>query len=353
MKFYPNVTKIFIIWLTAVLAVSYISFFTIPHSGKFDNSYWDNLSNWDGGHYLGIARAGYSEKFQYAFFPLYPLLIKVVASLTQNFLLAGVLISVISSFLGVQLLYRLAVENFDKKIAEKAVLALLFFPTSFFLLAVYSEGLFFFLAVLTFYLQRKNKFFWATIAAALVSATRLVGLAVVVGFWIEVYLMQGVNRKNWFILFAPLGFVIYSVFLYRQTGDPFYFIVAENHWQRALTSPVVGFWETLKLIFASGINALNFNNLLDLIFAVFGLGLAIRAFRFLSPAFAFYSLLSVGLPLFTPTLSSMPRFLIVVFPIFILMALIKNHYLELAYEIFALMLLAIFVGLFINGYWMS
>lgn len=351
MKLYPNVTYIFITWLLLVLFIAYLGFSTLPHSNYFSNDFWASLANWDGGHFLGIAQIGYSQKFQYAFFPLYPLLVKALHTVTGNYLVAGVLISISATFLGLQLLYRLVLD-FNKKIAEKAILALLFFPTSFYFLTAYSEGLFFFLAVLTFYLLRKNRLFWATIAASLVSATRIVGLAVAAGFLLEVITTQGLNRKNWFVVFAPLGFLIYCIFLYQQTGDPFYFLSAETHWQRTLAVPGVGFWEALKNISGS-FNSMKFNILLDLIFAVLGVGLAIRAFRFLPGSLAIYSLLAVIIPLFTPTLSSMPRFLLVIFPIFIVLALIKNHFMQFIFQAFSISLLAIFTAIFFAGYWVS
>lgn len=344
MRLYPNITYIFIIWLVVILAVAYLGFSTLPHSGKFNNNFWESLGNWDGGHYLGIAREGYSEKFQYAFFPLYPLLIRLFNQVVGNFLMSAILISVASAFFGLHLLYRMIAEDFNKKLAERASLALLFFPASFFFLTAYSEGLFFFLSVAAFYLFKKNKLVWATMALVLVSATRLVGLAVVVALWIDIITREGLNRKNWFILFAPLGFVLYCIFLFQQTGDPFYFITAENHWQRNLITPGIGFWEAIKKMPEGG---------LDLTFAVFGLGFAIRTFRFLPFYLAIYSLISVLMPLFTPTLSSMPRFLLPVFPIFILVALIKNHYTQLTYQIVSVMLLAIFTALFMTGYWVS
>ena len=344
MKLYLNINYIFVIWVSAVLLSFYLGFSTLPHSDKFSNDFWGSFANWDGGHYLGIAKEGYSEKFQYAFFPFYPLVIRLLSQLTQNYLVAAILISLVSTFFGLHILYRLVAADFGKKIAEKTVLAFLFFPASFFLLTAYSEGLFFFLTVTAFYFLRQNKLFWATVVVALVSATRLVGLAVVAGFWIDVLTRQGLNRKNWYILLAPLGFIIYSIFLFQQTGDLFYFITAENHWQRSFTTPGVGFWETLKNMPEGG---------LDLIFAIIGVGFAIRSFRFLPPSFAIYSLFAVGIPLFTPTLSSMPRFLLPVFPIFILVALIKNRYLQLCFQILSTALLAIFSVLFIAGYWVS
>lgn len=345
MKLYPNITMIFIIWFFSILLIAFTAFSTLPHSGRFGNDFWESLGNWDGGHYLEIAENGYGQKFQYAFFPLYPLLIKALNQVTQNYLLAAVLISAAATFLGLHLLYKLVILDFDKKIAEKAVLAFLFFPASFFLIMAYSEGLFFFLAVSAFYFLRKNKLFWAVTAAALASATRPVGLAVAAGLFIGVWTTQGFSRKNWFVVFAFLGFLLYCVFLYRQTGDLFYFITAESHWQRVLVIPGVGFWEALRGISSKGF--------IDIAFAIFGVGFAIRSFRFLPPSWALFSLLSVGIPLFTPTLSSIQRFLLPVFPIFILIALLKNRYIQIFLQMISLMLLAIFTALFVSGYWVS
>lgn len=353
MKLYSNVNLIFCIWVVALLTISYLGFSSLPHSGLFSNDFFTNLANWDGGHFLGIAEEGYKEKYQFAFFPLYPLLIRLLNQVTGNYLLAAILISFVSTYLGMQLLYKLVLEDFKKEIAEKTILFLLFFPTSFYFLAAYSEGLFFFLTIATFYFLKKKRLLLATLTVFLVSATRLVGLAVVVGFLIEIGISQGFNRKNWYTLLAPGGFVLYCWFLQTQTGDPFYFIVAEAHWQRLITVPIFGFWETLKSLVQPGFIGEHFNSFLDLLFAVFGLGLAIRTFRFLPPSYSLYSLFSIGVPLFTPSLSSMPRFLLVIFPIFILIAFTKNRYLILAYQMISLMLLSAFTVLYINGYWVS
>lgn len=353
MKLYSHINFYFVIWFSAVLLSFYLGFSTLPHSGKFINDFWGSLANWDGGHFLGIAKAGYSEKFQYAFFPLYPLAVRLLAQLTRNYLLAAMLISLISTFFSLHILYRLVALDFKRQIAEKTVMTFLFFPTSFFLLTAYSEGLFFFLVVAAFYFLRGNKLFWATVFIALASATRLVGLAVVVGIWIDVFVRQGLNKKNWFVLFSPLGFIIYCIFLYQQTGDAFYFITAENHWQRTLVTPGIGFWDALNSMFGGGWTNFNFNIFLDLIFAIFGVGFAVRSFRFLPSSYAIFSLVSVGIPLFTPTLSSMPRFLLPIFPLFILVALMKNNYLQIGFQIISTILLAIFAASFISGYWVS
>lgn len=353
MKFYSNITIYFIFWLASILFISYFGFLTFPHSGNFTNDFLKSFSNWDGGHFLGIAQFGYVEKFQYAFFPLYPLSIKLVKFITGNYLYAGILISVIATLLGLLVLYRLILLDFDKKFAEKVIIAMLFFPTSFYFITAYSEGLFFLMVVSTFYFLRQKKLILATIFASLASATRLAGLAVVLGLIFEVIITSKITRKNWFVFLAPLGFLIYCWYLYNQTGDFFYFTVAELHWQRNITIPVLSFWETIKNLSQSGFINHNFNAFLDLIFAVFGIGLAFRSFRFLPPSMSIYFFVSVLLPLFTPTLSSMPRFLLPIFPIFVLLAFNKNKYIIFAYLLISILLLSVFSVLFVNGYWVS
>lgn len=341
MKLYLNISILFCIWFLAIITIFYCGFSVLPHSGLFSDNFWTAFANWDGGHYLGIAKVGYSEKSQYAFFPLYPLAIRALNILVQNYLLSAVLLSLASTFFGLQILYKITKDIFDKKIAFKAVLLLLIFPTSFFLITAYSEGLFFLLTISGFYFLRQNKLFWATVFITLASATRLVGLAVVAGFLIDILIRQGLNRKNFLVLLSPLGFLLYCVFLYQQTGNPIYFITAENNWQRSLVLPGIGFWQAIR------------SGSLDLIFGIVGAGLAFRSFRFLPLSLAVYSLVSVAIPLFTPTLISIPRFLLVIFPIFILIALIKNRYITLTYLIFSGMLLSVMAIFFINGYWVS
>lgn len=353
MKLYTNVTVIFVIWSIVIFTIFYFGFSNFAHSGKFSDNFFENLTNWDGGHFVGIAQHGYSQNFQYAFFPLYPILISGVNQFIQNYTISAVLISAVSALLSINILYQLLSVEFNKKIAERAVFWLLFFPTSFYFLTAYSEGLFFLLTVATFLNLQKRNLFLATIFAALASATRISGLAVVFALMAEVWIKYGINRKNWYVLLSPAGFLIYSFYLMQTTADPLYFITAERHWLRSLSLPGAGFWETLQNLAREGANRDSLNSLVDLIFAVLGVGMAFRAFRFLSPSFSVYCLVSVLLPLFTPTLSSMPRFLLTVFPIFILLALVKNKIIFFTYQLISIMLLSIFAALFINGYWVS
>lgn len=353
MKLYPNVIIIFFIWAFSILMISYLGFSQLPDSGSVSNNFIERFSNWDGGHYLEIAQYGYSEKFQYAFFPLYPLTIKVVNNFIGNYTFSAILISVISALIAMHFLYQLLSADFSKKLAQQSVFYLLFFPTSFYFLTAYSEGLFFLFVISAFLFLRKRKLFIATIFASLASATRPMGLAVVIALLLEIYLTVGITRKNWYVVLSPLGFIFYSFYLFQNTSDPFYFITAEKNWLRSLSIPGLGFWETIRNIVTPGFIDKNFNALLDLVFAIFGLGMIIRSFRFLPVSYSVYGLISIALPLFTSSLSSMPRFLLPIFPIFILMALVENKLAIFTYQLASLLLLSAFSILFINGYWVS
>lgn len=351
MKLYPNITAIFCIWALTVFVIFYFAFSTIPTQNPQSADFFNRLGNWDGGHYLSIAQFGYEEKFQYAFFPLYPLLIKAVYFVTQNYLLASLLISIISSFLAIQLLFDLIRLDFDKKIAERVVFVLLMFPTSFYFLIAYSEGLFFLLTITTFLFARKGNLLIATTAAALASATRPFGLAVVLGLISYIYFTKGINKKNWFVFLSSLGLVFYSAYLYSKMGDPFYFIQAQTHWHASFSIPGAAIIHTFKKLISPNYLVNNFRDFLDFIFVIFGITMVYKVWRRLSIDYAIYSTISLIMPLFSPTIASVPRFLLTIFPIFVMLGLSKNQYLGIFYQLFSPMLLAIFAVLFINGYW--
>lgn len=353
MKLYPNVIMIVCIWALSVFVVFYFAFSFLPRSNQLPGDFMKSLGIWDGGHYLEIAKNGYTNS-QFAFFPLYPLLINLISRITRDFLSAGLIISWVSVFLAVNLLYRLIKEDFGKQQATKVLLALLFFPLSFHFLTVYTESLFLFLTITTFIFARKKNYLMATISAILVSATRLSGLAVVVSLIFQVYFCEGINKKNWFVILAPLGFILYCVYLYIYTGDFFYFASAETHfWQSGLVLPGSAIIHSFKQLITPNFIVNNFRNLLDFLFVAFGIFMVWKTVKTLSLDLAIYSIISLALPLFSPTIVAIPRYLLTIFPIFIVLSLQKNQYLTVLYQTLSPMLLSVYAVLFINGYWVS
>lgn len=191
MKLYPNVVIIIFIWALSIMTIFALGFSMFPHMGKLSNLFWQNLENWDGRHYLAIAKNGYVLNSDYVFFPLYPIFINLATKLTGNYFISGILINFFSLILAANIFYRLVLKDFGKVYANKSLLALLFFPLSFHFLTVYSESLFLLLAVSTFLLIRKKNYFFATIMAALASGTRLSGLALVLSLICSAFLVDG------------------------------------------------------------------------------------------------------------------------------------------------------------------
>lgn len=353
MKLYPNASIIYGIWAICVLIIFYFSFSFFPHSDLFTHDFLKNLANWDGGHYLGIAKNGYSAN-QFVFFPFYPLLVNLISRITGDFLSAGIIISFVSIFLAANLFYHLIKIDFGERYAKVGLLALLFFPLSFHFLTVYTESLFLFLTLATFVLARKKKYFLATICAVLSSATRLAGLATVLSLVLPVYLTEGINKKNWWVIFSPLGFLAYSFYLYLQTGDPLSFIKGQSvFWHGDLVLPGSALVHSFKQSLTTDAVINNFRTVLDFAFALFGIFGVWKVLRKLSLDYAIFSIVSFILPMFSPTIAAMPRYVLTIFPIFVVMSFSKNQYLILFYQMISLMLLSVYAILFINGYWVS
>lgn len=351
MKIQKSITIYFTAWLITVTFILFFSYFSISHGTK--EKFVQSLENWDGRHYLNIAKDGYTQNFQYAFFPLFPLIVRIMTGITHNFLVSAILISLLSSFLAINIFYNLMRIEFKKAVAEKGVFFLLFFPTSFYLLMSYSEGLFILFVMLSFYYLRKKKILFSVIFASLASATRLAGLAVVLALMVDILSNHSLHRKKWLILIAPTGFLSYCLYLFSKTGDPFYFLTSQLHWMRSLAIPGLNIWETLRVVSFPGLLLKYPNMAIDLIFTIFLIGMVLRSFRFLPFSYGVYGLISLLLPLTTPTLMSMPRFILPIFPIFILLAKINNQYFIFIYQLVSIMLLSAFAVMYINGYWVS
>jgi len=135
----------------------------------------------DGLWFLRIADGGYgADDGSAAFFPLFPLAVRVLSFVLGGHpLAAGLLLSNLA-FLGALIaLYFLTARELSVPAARTTVLLLAVFPTSFFFLAPMSESLFLLLAVLSFAAARRRWWLPAGAFGALAAATRVVGIVLV------------------------------------------------------------------------------------------------------------------------------------------------------------------------------
>jgi Gpi18-like mannosyltransferase len=138
---------------------------------------------WDTVWYLRIATTGYGATHPpdttYAFFPLYPLLVNLLLRVWPTTPLeAGLMVANLCALAAFALLYRLVGLDLGRARAVRTLWVLAFSPTSLYLSAAYSEGLFLLCLVLCLYLARRGYWLWAGVAGALGLATHATGIVV-------------------------------------------------------------------------------------------------------------------------------------------------------------------------------
>lgn len=191
--------RVYLVVRAALLGLALLASATLPDAGDDGLAEWPAprpggwataftaWENADALQYLRIAELGYRlEDNSGAFFPLYPLLIRLLGTLTGGRpLLAAYLISNVALVVGLVLLYRLTALEYSEATARRAVLYLCVFPTGFFLFAPYSEALFLALAVGTLYAARRSRWGVAAALGLLAALCRSPGALLAVALAVE------------------------------------------------------------------------------------------------------------------------------------------------------------------------
>ncbi len=364
---------LFLIWQSFLcLLTVFLPRFGLPKKEGYN--YWEmrvvnppflwSRANFDGIHYLDISRKGY-DIHQQAFFPFYPSLIKRLAPLLGGRdLLAGVLLSNFCLLAMLYFLYRLVLLDYKEAVARRSLIFLLVFPTSFFLSAVYNESLFLLLAVLSFYGARKGKWLLAGIAGALASYTRFVGVfifpALLYEWWQQKTDKPRIKYQSLLpLLLIPLGLLNYMKFLWKNYQDPLLFLHAQPYFGVGRSGGKIillyqVFWRYWKMILTTRADILYFTVWLELIAAIGFLFLLILSYqRKIRPAYLIFAALAYLTPTFSGTFSSLPRYVLVLFPCFIYLGTIKSKILSRSLLIVFSLLLIISSLLFFRGYWVS
>lgn len=353
----------FLIWRVLLFVTAAVSPSVIPQFGARFPYYQERLiatglphfvwsfGNFDGVHYLGIAKNAYADQYTQVFFPLYPALIKLFSYLTfGNLLISALLISDIAFLFALNIFYKLIVQSHNKKIALWSCLFLLAFPTSFYLGAVYTEGPFLLMVVASFYLVSRQKIWQAALIGALASSTRLVGL------FLAPFLTS--IKKSYTPLFiVPIGFLLYILYLTVKFNNPLYFLSAQSIFgqERSTTSIVLlpqVIYRYLKIILSTqGLPQLN--AVLEFSSVIFVLAMLFLAYKKVKQEWLLFSLSAVLIPTLTGTFASMPRYILVAFPVYVVLGSIKNTAVKISILVLSSLLLIILTMLFTQGYWVA
>lgn len=326
-------------------------------------------ANFDGEHFLAIAIFGYKQLEQ-AFFPIYPILINFFANpfsfnLFSSILsstIAGLIISNASFLLALIILFELLNLDFSKKISFLTLLVIVSFPLSFYFGALYSESLFLLLTVLSFYFARKGRWAEASLVGALSSATRVFGILLFPALLLEAWQQKVPFRKAVWILLVPVGLFSYMAYQYVNSGDPLAFynlqkIVGEQHQSGIILLPQV-YYRYLKMLFAVDMN----NPIYQTIVLEFGVGIIFLLlpiygyFKKVRLSYLVYAMSGFLITTIQGSFSSLPRYIIVLFPSFLALTILINklpNILKMMFFIISLLLLFIETTLFLRGYWVA
>jgi ABC-type multidrug transport system fused ATPase/permease subunit len=353
-----------------IFLIVFVSSITIPmQQGQFqyafaDNIVLDGLVRYDSWWYHNIATRDYSlgnvetgEQANTPFFPLYPFLVRLVAGITGNVFVAGVLIANVAFLVALSYLYALARREFDTATAGRAVFYLAAAPTAIFFAAMYTESLFVALVIATFSYAGQRQWIAAAIAGALAAATRNTGVLMAgvialeglhqqgLRFWPEggrVARLWGQVRawpaqaiaawRSWLAAaFVPLGLLAFMSYLANTLGDPLGFIHGQATFGRdvsdggGITRVVSHAIDRLNLgsnIWAGQISA---RALLDVLFTIGFILILVGVARELRPANTIYTAFTLLLPVSSGTVSSMTRYVLMLIPCYLLLARWGRH----------------------------
>lgn len=376
-----KILKYFLGWRVVLFAAAFLAGILIPVFGnrfpyvdrvlsvtRLPNWIW-GFGNFDGVHYLRLAQDGYAAQYSQAFFPLYPTLIRIFNFLPKgnldptffvdpSYFYSGMILSAIFFIAALYFLAKLWSDEHGSKISWISIVLLLTFPTSFYFGAVYSESLFLLLAVLTFWFAGKDRYLLAGFMALLASATKIQGILLSVFLLVELIQKRKWELKNVIgIIISPLGLLTYMFYLWKSFGNPIYFLTAQPAFGAERSGiPLVSLpqvmYRYIKMFLTVGPSGISFwNAALEFLVTIFLIWLLIYSFKKVKFSYWLFALLAVTLPTLTGTLSSMPRYALLAFPL--LPALTRfnkaGKYIIIAQALLGLALVAIFT----RGYWVS
>jgi hypothetical protein len=359
---------------------------------------------WDSEYYLGIATGGYKDlriptltttgvtipandptrnlkgsySLSYAFLPLYPWTIWLVHWPLKIFglgpiatsTLGGIVVSALGTLAGMLALYDLTMDSLDEEGARRAVFYLLIFPTGFFLVQVYSEGLFVGLAFGCLAMLKHRQWIPAALLAAAATLTRAVGVALVIpmlitwfrsGEWLEL-------RREWSRVFAgdipwrPIGkallalvpVIAFVIWKFSYLGLAFDF-VEKNFFSRGMLN--IGFalqtwsWAYSSLFIGNPERTAYF--LTEFIGLIIGVVTCVACLKY-DPEIAWFSLAVLFISWGSGPAQGIQRYVLTAPAVFFVLARWgRNPVFDRAWTMFSLLLMGLLAMLFAFNYWVA
>ena len=343
-------------------AILIFGLIAVPALSGRQTSWWEIWNRWDAVRYLQIAREGYiaagDHRFNLVGLPLFPWLTRAVSGLGVDFSWAAMLVSAVASVAAGLLLLKLTRADEGEETARSAVWFLFIYPTSYFLHLAYTEATVLAFALGCFVAARRQR--WA-IAGALGGAaalTRWHGLilfpAIAVEAWQHYRLTRRLDPRWLWLVLIPCGFGFYLLMNYRVTGDALAFTkLMEENFHRELAPPWVGLqslWDSLN---EDSLEYVMMGGVAEAFFTALGLALMVWGWFVLRASYSVWMTGNFLLSICSTFVQGVPRYTLLMFPIFILFARASRGrpLLFAMISMPSLLLLALFLSKFVLGHW--
>lgn len=377
-KDFSSILTAFLLWFEGIYVIHYFSKQILPlqfgYLGGGAEQYLKKPGIWafinfDGEHYLSIANHGYRH-LQHFYFPFYIILTRTFGAVFNiKAASAGLLAARLAFFISLIGLYKLLMVDEKQPVVRRAIVLLLLFPTSFYFASFYTESVFLALVVWSLYFARTKRWLFAGILGAFATATRLVGLALFPALLTEVYLQRKVTNTSQkrvsliATLFMLSGILAYMYFLWQTAGDPLVFynkvdIFGAQRNSSLILLPQVFYRYLFKIIPSLDYTyfPVVFTTWLELVTSIVFALLLIYAFFKQRASYVAFFAAAFLLPTLSGSFSSLPRYVLIIFPAFLLASKILDRINKAwRYLIYFSLLLAFVVSgsLFLRGYWIS
>jgi hypothetical protein len=319
---------------------------------------------WDACWYTKIATYGYEAQNSVSFFPLFPLLTGLAGRiLVGATALGGLAVAGVAYVAAMTGLRRLVALDFDDDVAQTTVVAISIFPTAFFFFAPFTESLFLATAVWAILAARQRSWAIAAIAGLLAALTRTQGVFLVLPLGSEVAMAwreagwgiggrwrppPGTFLRPMLAALAPaVGLGAFLVFSAAVVGEiP---LDTARAWGGTNFHPP---WEVIDASWRWAIqhqDPLQAFNLAVLILFTLVTLVGLRRVPVAYSLFAIPQIALIGTRIQPIPLTSTGRYLLVVFPVFVILALVPGRWLRFGWAVASTMFLALLLANYLQG----
>ena len=351
-------TRIYL-WVVVLIA----GWATVSSSGL--TGYAELWNRWDSRWFESIATEGYIgtyvsdfEDFRYntAFFPGFPALVRGGIALGLNPTIAGMLISLVAGFAAV-----LAIGRLVRQVGGDprwGALAWVVAPTAVFLSAAYTEALFAAFAFWAWTLAKDGRWWWVALLAGLAGFVRPNGMFLAAALVVLVLTTRPFRWQHLLAAVAPLvSTAVFFYYLWTLTGNWNAWSQAhEDFWGRQVVDPITSLVNSYNLIFTfspTGEPSSRFvTEILAMVVLVVVIVITARKKWWGEATYTLLTAVSLGT---SSMYYSIPRTLVLVFPLWVLLGLWlgRSTWRRWAYVIVFLPALTLVTIRFTQNQWIS